>query len=509
MSVPGQPASDRPSLAPVWLDHLAALGWRVLVTVALAAVVVWLALILDTITVSVLVAVIIAATFAPLATALRNRGWSRTKTAAVVTVGAILVITAVIVLIVLAFVPYVPDIIAGIQAGLTKAQANLAASGVSTTELSGVEAQAQAWLSDHISAIVGAVGTAVTIAILGGILLFFLLQDGDKAWVWCLQAMGDWQRERITSSGDDALQRVGGYLRGTALLAGAHAATDLVFLILLGVPLPAPLAVLVFFGGFIPYVGGLVTSLVVLGVAYAAIGAQGTFILLVLIVITNVILNNIVRPVVYGKTVHIHPAVVLIALPAGAAVAGVVGLFVAIPVVAFVTAVWGSVVAILEPEQDSVAEIGIVPGWLDRVAQWSWRLLIGAALLGFAVWLAVMLPLVVMPIVLAVVLAATFAPMAGALLRRGWGRGRAALTVTAGAFLIITGIMVLTSVVLVEQLQPLVAQAAAGATKIDTATNGALSSLTSTTGEATGAVVDAARSFSSGIAGLVIVLVLA
>ena len=109
MSVPGQPASHRPSLAPAWLDHLAALGWRVLVTVALAAVVIWLALVLSTITASVLIAVIIAATFAPLATALRNRGWSRTKTAAVVTVGAILVITAVIVLIVLAFVPYVPE----------------------------------------------------------------------------------------------------------------------------------------------------------------------------------------------------------------------------------------------------------------------------------------------------------------------------------------------------------------------------------------------------------------
>ena len=200
---------------------------------------------------------------------------------------------------------------------------------------------------------------------------------------------------------------------------------------------------------------------------------------------------------------------VLIALPAGAAVAGVVGLFVAIPVVAFVTAVWGSVVAILEPEENSVANIGIVPGWLDRVAQWSWRLLIGAALLAFAIWLAVMLPLVVMPVVLAVVLAATFAPMVGGLLRRGWGRGRAALTVTAGAFLIITAIMVLTSVVLVEQLQPIVAQAAAGATKIDTATNGALSSLSSTTNEATGSVVAVARSFSSGIAALTIVLVLA
>ena len=57
MSIPGQPASDRPSLAPAWLDHLAALGWRVLVTVALAALVIWLALVLSTITASVLIAI--------------------------------------------------------------------------------------------------------------------------------------------------------------------------------------------------------------------------------------------------------------------------------------------------------------------------------------------------------------------------------------------------------------------------------------------------------------------
>ena len=186
---------------------------------------------------------------------------------------------------------------------------------------------------------------------------------------------------------------------------------------------------------------------------------QATFILFVLIVITNVILNNVVRPVVYGKTVHIHPAVVLIALPAGATVAGVVGLFVAIPVVAFVTAVWGSVVAVLEPEENPVAEIGIVPGWLDRVAQWSWRLLVGAALLGVRDLVAVRSRSSWCRSSWRSSWRRRSLPMVGALLRRGWGRGRAALTVTAGAFLIITAIMVLTSVVLVEQLQPIVAQA--------------------------------------------------
>ena len=275
MSQSGPQASSTSPLTPSWLDHLAALGWRVLVTVALGVVVLWLATVLGTVTISILVAGIIAATFAPIAGWLRGRGWSRTKTAAVVTLGAILSITAVIVLIALAFVPYVPEVIAAIQAAVVKVQADLAASGASSTAIADAEQQLQTWLTTHISAIVGTIGTVVTVAILGGILLFFLLQDGDKAWVWTIQAASDWRRERITSSGDDALQRVGGYLRGTAVLAALHAATDLVFMFLLGVPLAAPLAVLVFFGGFIPYVGGFVTTIIVLLVAYSAVGPAG------------------------------------------------------------------------------------------------------------------------------------------------------------------------------------------------------------------------------------------
>ena len=84
----------------------------------------------------------------------------------------------------------------------------------------------------------------------------------------------------------------------------------------------------------------------------------------------NVVNGNILGPVIYGKTVSIHPALVLVSLPAGAAIAGIIGLFVAIPLVAIVLAVWGALLTILDPGPEYETP-DLVPGWLDRLAQWS------------------------------------------------------------------------------------------------------------------------------------------
>ena len=42
----------------------------------------------------------------------------------------------------------------------------------------------------------------------------------------------------------------------------------------------------------------------------------------------NIVQGNVIAPVVYARTVHIHPAVVLMAIPAGAAIAGIAGMFI-------------------------------------------------------------------------------------------------------------------------------------------------------------------------------------
>ncbi len=289
----------RPPLAPVWLSNAAALGWRILVVFVLIVVLAELTVILGTVVASILFAAIVAVLFAPVATRLRARGWSRTKTAGAVTLLAILVIGLIVVVLALAVLPFVPQIVDALQAGIARLQADVAASGQSSQldqAVATAKSNAEAWVADRLLSIACWVGMAVTVTILGSITTFFLLQDGDKAWVWALQAAGDWQRERIMGSGDSALRGVGIWLRGTAAQAAVDAVTDFVFLLLLGVPAALALAIFVFFASFIPYLGGLLVMAVLLLAAYAIGGLGAAGALFVAVMVVNVFQTYVLAP---------------------------------------------------------------------------------------------------------------------------------------------------------------------------------------------------------------------
>src|SRR5262245_38484948 len=79
-------------LVPGWLDRLAAIGWRVLVTVALLAVIGWTIVFLQTATGAVLVGFVATATAYPLVRRLRDRGWPRARAAGAVSVLALVLV---------------------------------------------------------------------------------------------------------------------------------------------------------------------------------------------------------------------------------------------------------------------------------------------------------------------------------------------------------------------------------------------------------------------------------
>jgi predicted PurR-regulated permease PerM len=296
--------------------------------------------------------------------------------------------------------------------------------------------------------------------------LYFLLQDGDKAWAWILRPASDWRRATLEKAGHDTLLQVGGYLRGSSVNAAVDALTDFVFLLVLGVPLAAPLAVLVFFAGFVPYVGNFLATLVLVLLAFASGGPAVVLILLGLIAVTNVVKHRRLAPLIFGKTVNLHPAVILIALPTGMALAGAVGLFLAVPVAAFLPAVWGAAASVLNdgPEQERVNLQGAqtVPAWLDRLAQWSWRLLIVLGLMWLGIEVAAAVPLVVGPMTVAIILAATLLPAVAILMRRGWTRGRASVAVAVTAWAVVVVFTVVSVIVLAKQ----------GAAMVSTSTTG-------------------------------------
>jgi predicted PurR-regulated permease PerM len=509
--VAGPPASDE--LVPGWLQRLAAIGWRLLAAIALGLVLLYIAVELATVTTSILIAAIIAATFAPYVLALRRRGWSRIKAAAAVFLGAAFVILATLLVVVLAFLPYVGQVVTAMGDGLNTLEARLAELSVHpgvALAIEGVVRGVQGWLATAASGLAADVGVLATVAILATFLTFFFMMDGDKAWVWSLSSAKTWRRDAISTSGHVALERVGGYLRGTAVIAAFDAVAEGLFLVILGVPLAGPLAVIVFFGRFIPYIGGFVTTILLLLVTLASQGTTAALILLILISILNIVQGKFLAPVIYHKTVDIHPALALIALPAGAALAGMVGLFAAIPVVAFVLAVSSAVVSVLgvEPERAASAENPVVPIWLDRLGQVSWRLLVSIALLAVAVTAAVQVPIVVLPLVLGVVLAATLAPVAGVLRRRGWSAGRAALASTLGATLAVVAIIALTVVSLAQSINEISATASAGATSADASTGGNAGLAVGLAGKFVGGTAGTVISAISSLAGVGVIVLL-
>lgn len=456
-------------LVPGWLQRLAAIGWRVLVTILLGLVLVRLAVVLSTVTVAILIALVIAATFAPYVASLRMRGWSRTKAAGVASLLALGSVTGILVVLAIIFFPYVRDVVTTVRAGGEAIETWLQEGGVSPVLAALVDHVVDAvrgLLATAAADIVAPIAALVTSLILGGFTVFFLLQDGDRAWAWMIDPVQGWRAEAMTQSGRTALERVGGYLRGTTVLAALNSISAFAFMVLLGIPTPGPLAVLVFVGAYVPYVGGVVTTTVILLVALASGGASTALIFLGLIIVRNLVVSNLVRPWVYGHSLGIHPALVLVALPVGAALFGAVGLFMALPVLAFIIAFGPAVILALGTRPDGAPDrVGLVPVWLDRLGQWSWRSLVGLALIGTLVAAALRMPLVIIPIVLAVVLAATLDPATDALHRRGWPRGRAAIVTTLGSILAITGISVVAIAMMVGPLEEMLSNAEVGASE--------------------------------------------
>ncbi len=195
---------------------------------------------------------------------------------------------------------------------------------------------------------------------------------------------------------------------------------------MLSIPAALALSIITFFAGFIPYLGGLLVMTVLLVVTYASGGLAAAGTIFVAVILVHVVQTSVVAPKVFRGAVRMPRPAVLIALPIGAAMAGFVGLFLAVPAVAFGYAVTGSLVDVIGMDVNGGPgeSTSIVPLWLDRLAQWSWRSLIGLAFLGVVVLLAVQVPIVLIPVTLAIILAATLSPIYR-LLRAGAGVRRA------------------------------------------------------------------------------------
>ncbi|MET9699795.1 AI-2E family transporter [Streptomyces sp. NPDC006529] len=206
--------------------------------------------------------------------------------------------------------------------------------------LSDAQARLGSYLSSHRATLLdtalsgaGRLVQALTVIALALFCSVFFIHSGDRQWGWfCAQLPRD-ARERVAVAGRAAWRTFTGYTHGIVLVAGTNAVLVCIALLLLGVPLAVPLALLEFFAAFIPLVGSPVALAVAAVVALAVKGPLIAALVVVLIVVIGQIEGHLLHPLVMSWAVRLHPVVVALSVIAGAIAAGVVGAVVAVPLV--------------------------------------------------------------------------------------------------------------------------------------------------------------------------------
>ncbi|GAA5228988.1 AI-2E family transporter [Paeniglutamicibacter antarcticus] len=200
---------------------------------------------------------------------------------------------------------------------------------------------ALSWLQENAGAILtkvsfglGTVGSVTVTILLTLVLTFFCLKDGDKFSGWLLRWTTGTVFKHVAEVSMRSWKTLSAYISSQAAVALVDAVFIGLGLGILGVPLALPLAVLIFFGGFLPVIGAVATGLLATFVALLSNGWVTALIVLGIVLLVQQLESNVLQPILVGKSLKLHPAVVLTGVTAGGSLFGIVGAFLSTPIIA-------------------------------------------------------------------------------------------------------------------------------------------------------------------------------
>ncbi len=164
------------------------------------------------------------------------------------------------------------------------------------------------------------------------LLALFLLLDSDRFVEAALRLFAAPQRPRLRRLLGQSAAAIHGYINGNLVISLIAGVATFIVLTILQVPYAVVLALVVALFDLIPLVGGTLGAAIVVLTALFVAEPWKAGALLAFFLIYQQVENNILQPVVYGRSVWLHPLAIFVAVLVGAQLLGILGALLAIPV---------------------------------------------------------------------------------------------------------------------------------------------------------------------------------
>lgn len=329
---------------PAWLRTSAGWSWRLIALTAAVALVFWATVQVQLVFIAVFLGLVFASVLNPVAD-FYAKVMPRALATALAILSAFLVLGGLLTYVVASVAGQWEQLAGqfdtGVQQILQYVESGPFGLSVTGDQINEWIDQGRQWIADNADSLVsqaaqsaGSVFEGFAIFALSIFCTVFFVASGGRMWRWFLGQIPQEHRNRWQAAAGAGWYSFSGYARGTVIIAFVDGVLAFILLTILGVPLAAPLAVLVFIGAFIPLIGAPLAMIIAAVVALAANGFVTALIVTIGIALIGQLEGHVLQPLIMGKQVALHPLVIGLGVTAGTVLAGILGAIIAVPLMA-------------------------------------------------------------------------------------------------------------------------------------------------------------------------------
>ena len=322
-----------------WLEFLGPPAWR-FVGIALAGVITlsfaWL---ISDLLIPLIFAAILAAIFVPVVDRLERAHIRRAIGAPLVVVIILAIVVAIAWVVIEGVLDVGSDLVDQVEAGVDEVGSLVDASPDAVSDVMEVLKNVTGTLVNGALEGLGSLTVLIVGFVTGTFIMLYLMKD------WTLVL--NWTAETNTRLLGIARSRVEGLLTEVVTVFRRYALGLTVIgimngvvvggaALILDVPSAGAIGVVTFITSYVPFFGAFFAGAFAVAIAVGAEGLTVGLAMLAVVLLANNALQNLLEPVAFGRTLHLHPLVVLLVTTGGTLLFGILGATLAAPLTAII-----------------------------------------------------------------------------------------------------------------------------------------------------------------------------